>query len=678
MISVPRLMTGAAVACLLLAGPVLAAEGDAAGGDEGDTAFTVGEVVVTANRTVSTAVATSVDRLSPSVIERQSVDNSWELFGRLPGVVLTDFNQGTTSGRFSFRAFNGEGEINAVKLLIDGVPSNTNDGGMTFLDMIFPLQIASAETVRGTTDARYGLFNIAGDAEVSTRDSGRYLDARLGHGGWNATDLQLAAGLEGERFRQNYFVGARVADGYRDHSRSERQALSGRWGVSLADGKASLSALARYSHAEADEPGYLTRADAAASPRRSYAVSATDGGERDLAQAAIAYEGALPLGLSGEARLFASRYDDVRFVRFSAGTSQQERAGQEAQWGAMGHLAWQVPEAWPIDFALEAGADLLVQDVRSQRYLTFERTRQSQTRDQAYDLTSRGGYLQATFEPLSGLKIMPAYRVDWIDGDYHDRRSGVRAPAYDYGAIGQPKISLLWTIREDVTLFGSWGRTFQVGVGSGAYRIPPKLAQLDPSTNDGWELGVKYDPPGRLLARAAIWEQTATGEVKRKLNDPLGDSENLGGTRRRGLDMQLSFALTPKLTAWAAYGWQEAVIVTPDPAVPLARGKTIDHVPGNLFSGGLDWTATDRLTLALSVKAQDSYYLEQTNRTGRFGDYALADLDAVYKLTSKVDIQLQVKNLTDGDHEYVWWDGGQSLHSPGDGRSVHAAVMVRF
>ncbi|MCE3288459.1 MAG: TonB-dependent receptor, partial [Caulobacter sp.] len=117
MISVPRLMTGAAVACLLLAGPVLAAEGDAAGGDEGDTAFTVGEVVVTANRTVSTAVATSVDRLSPSVIERQSVDNSWELFGRLPGVVLTDFNQGTTSGRFSFRAFNGEGEINAVKLL---------------------------------------------------------------------------------------------------------------------------------------------------------------------------------------------------------------------------------------------------------------------------------------------------------------------------------------------------------------------------------------------------------------------------------------------------------------------------------------------------------------------------------------------------------------------------------
>lgn len=184
------LTTGAIAACMTLAaGPALAAGEIPVTTPSADTAFTVGELVVTAERTAPAALATSVDRLSPSVIERQSVDDAWELFGRLPGVVLTDFNQGATSGRFSFRAFNGEGEINAVRLLIDGVPSNTNDGGMPFLDMIFPLQIASAATVRGTLDACYGRFNIAGDAEVKTRQGGDYLDGRLGYDGWGAGRL---------------------------------------------------------------------------------------------------------------------------------------------------------------------------------------------------------------------------------------------------------------------------------------------------------------------------------------------------------------------------------------------------------------------------------------------------------------------------------------------------------
>ena len=97
-----------------------------------DTSFSVGDIVVTARDMAgsSATVLTSVDRLGGDIAQRQSVDNTWELFARLPGVTLTDFNQGTTSGRFSIRGFNGEGEINAVRLSIDGIPANTNDGGM--------------------------------------------------------------------------------------------------------------------------------------------------------------------------------------------------------------------------------------------------------------------------------------------------------------------------------------------------------------------------------------------------------------------------------------------------------------------------------------------------------------------------------------------------------------------
>ena len=133
----------AASVALALAAPAWAQHHDH-DADANDTSFSVGDIVVTARdmaRSTSNIV-TSIDRLGGDVAQRQSVDNSWELFARLPGVSLTDFNQGTTSGRFSIRGFNGEGEINAVKLLIDGVPSNDNAGRMDFIDLVSPLDIA--------------------------------------------------------------------------------------------------------------------------------------------------------------------------------------------------------------------------------------------------------------------------------------------------------------------------------------------------------------------------------------------------------------------------------------------------------------------------------------------------------------------------------------------------------
>ncbi len=152
--------------------------------DAPDTAFTVGEIVVSAGRMAGSSdnVLTSVDRLGGDIAQRANANYAWELVGRLPGVLVTNFNQGGVSGKFSLRGFNGEGEINAVKLTIDGVPSNSNDGNMPFIDAVFPLDIAEIEVVRGTSDPRHGLHAIAGSAEIRTRIGGSYADARASVG----------------------------------------------------------------------------------------------------------------------------------------------------------------------------------------------------------------------------------------------------------------------------------------------------------------------------------------------------------------------------------------------------------------------------------------------------------------------------------------------------------------
>ena len=123
----------------------------------GDSVIVLGEVPVysgSGGALPPTSLLTSVDILGADKIEDKNVQQSWELLGQLPGIQLTETRMGTESGKATFRAFNGEGYINGIKVLIDGIPSNVNSGNQRFIDMVFPLELDYIEVVRGTNDPR--------------------------------------------------------------------------------------------------------------------------------------------------------------------------------------------------------------------------------------------------------------------------------------------------------------------------------------------------------------------------------------------------------------------------------------------------------------------------------------------------------------------------------------------
>jgi len=643
-----------------------------------DTSFNVGEIVVTARNMAgsSSNVVTSIDRLGGDVAQNANVNYAWELVGRLPGVLVTNFNQGTTSGKFSFRGFNGEGEINAVKLLIDGIPSNSNDGNMPFIDEVFPLDIASIEVVRGTSDPRYGLHSIAGNANIITRIGGTYLDAKASAGSYATYEGQLSAGLERGKFSQNYLVGYRQSNSFRQHGDLDRLSLAGKWFYNFSEG-VRLGAIARYYKGNAQEPGYLTFADSRSDPQMTNAYNATDGDRRETQQYSLHFDANVSDRLDLTAKGYFNKLRDDRYVKFSAGASQQRRVTNEDQWGFLAALHYHADMAG-MPAMLEVGGDYQDQDDKSLRYLSVARVPTSQTRDQAFKLKIGGIYAQAILEPASWIKLTPAWRVDWVGGSFRNQLNNTSAPINDYGAISQPKMSISITPAKDLTLYGNWGRTFQIGVGSGAYLIAPRVLNLAPSINTGWETGIKYALGSKLEARVALWQQKATGEIKRKLNDPLGDSENLGATRRRGVDVQLSARPVKGLAFWGSVSHQNAVIVTPDPATPQFAGNQIDHVPHWLFSGGVDFTAVPKLRVSLWTGGQSSYELDSSNTHGRFGDYAVVNAEIAYQLTPNVEVTVSGKNLTSTYYEYVWWDGAQTLHSPADKANVTGSVRVRF
>lgn len=643
-----------------------------------DTTFSVGTIVVTARGMAGSSanVLTSVDVLGGDVAQGSDVDNVWELVGRMPGVQVTDFNQGTTSGKFSLRGFNGEGTINAVKLLVDGIPSNSNDGNMPYIDMVFPLNVAGIEVVRGTSDPRFGLHAIGGSANIITRSGGNYVDARGSIGSYETYEGQVAVGIERGKLSQNYMVGYRDGEGYRDHGNFDRLSLSGRWGLNLTE-EVRLGAIARYYKGNAQEPGYLTFADSRRDPQMTNAYNATDADAREMQQYGLTADVTFSPALDWSSTLYLNRLHDDRYVKFSAGASQQRRLTIEDHYGAMTALHWHGDVAG-VPLMLEAGGDVQWQDNQSLRWLSVNRVPTSQTRNQQYDLTVGGAYVQAIIEPADWLRITPAYRIDWVDGTFANRLNSTGATINDYGSIDQPKLSVAVLPLAGLTLYGNWGKTYQIGLGSGAYLIPPRLVDLDPSINEGWELGAKYEVGDTIQARVAWWQQTASGEIARKLNDPLGDFENVGATRRKGLDVQASLSPVQGLSLWGALAWQKAVITVPPAATPQYLGNRIDHTPEWLWSGGVEVQPVDGLTLSFAGRGASKYDLTSANAEGRWGGMTVFDVTALYALTEHLDLGLAVKNITSAYYEYVWWDGAQTLHSPADGRNVSVSLRARY
>ncbi len=671
-------LTPIAVGVILFCAAITAQAQDAVN-QSSTTAMTLGEVVVTAKGDPFDAsqLFTSVNIVPSERIEQQAVSNNWQLFDQVPGVMLTNFGQGTTSGKFSLRGFNGEGEINAVKLLIDGIPSNSNDGNMPYIDLAPRLDIDAIEVVRGTNDPRYGLHNIAGNANIITRFGGNYRQARLGYGSFNSRELQAGLGIDNGTFSQNYSVGYLNTNGYRDHSAAENLAFSGKWFFYSPDKRNQFGLIARHAAADAEESGYLTASEARDNPRQSPAHNASDEDRREMTQIALQGKSMLRDDLTATAQIYMNDLSDRRFVRFSAAASQQERIVSETHVGASITASWQVGATPLGNLTVMGGLDTEHQDNNSERYTTAMQVRTAQTRNQQFDFNTTGGFIQAAVRPSERLTITPALRLDTISGQYTNRLNGNTYQVNDYGLIQQPKLSAIYLVSDTFSVYANIGRTFQVGVGTASYKVN-QTRDLAPSINEGWETGIRFRPLPWLDGRVAIWEQTASNEARRKLNDPANDAENIGKTRRQGIDLEVNARPSSNFNFWVAGAIQRSEILQVDATAVGTEGKEIDHVPHLIYNFGIDYRADDKLRYSAWANGQTSYYLERTNSTGKFGSYLLMNTSVSYQVTSTVSVDLQVRNLFDRYYEYVWFDGAQSLHSPGAGRGVFVALNVKM
>ena len=659
-----------------------------------DPTIVMGEVRVSAQRNggplLTNRVLTSVDVLGADKVEDKNVMNSWELVGQLPGVQLTETRMGAESGKATFRAFNGEGYINGIKVLIDGIPSNVNSGNQRFIDMIFPLDIDYIEVVRGTNDPRYGLHNIGGNINFGTRQGGNYADARFTVGSYATREAQLAVGRDNGALAQNYFFAKQDSDEYRGTG-SDKYSAGAKWFLTSPDKTVRAGLVVRSYRHEAGEPGFLTAAQLREDRRQSPAKNTNDGSVRSLRHASLHLDWQITPDAWFSNKFYVNRYVDDRRVTFTSNplgsAPRQRRMWDETQRGLLSTITWSARK----ELVLDAGINAEYQDNHYRRYrftyaspTDFGKPAQTQN-DDNYSLDNVGAYVQAIVKPTAALKIVPALRIDRFSGENRTNASGAIAPLQDYGWIRQPKLSMVYNTSRNTSVYANWGRSFQILTGSDvpAY-LRPGQARFPASVNTGKEIGVKFKPAPGADLRLALWRQDATGEVA---NMPAtGTTVGLGETRRQGLDVQASGRAAERVGLWLSHSLQKAQVVRAFAANGASlAGKEVFSTPRRIINAGIDYRPTGRLRLGLQGRAQGDYFIDSPNEQGKYGGFVVFNASLRYSLSQRASIDLQLKNLAGREYAYVWYDNffwpagsAQPMFSAAPGRAAYLSLNVKL
>jgi iron complex outermembrane receptor protein len=614
----------------------------------------------------------SVDILSREELEYEHVNDTLELFSKIPGVYFSRYNQGLINADIAIRGFAGDGSSPHAALLIDGMPANLHNG-YNELDQLFPIAIDNVTVVKGNSDASLGLNNVAGNYRVNTRkDKGT--EVELTAGSFDTQELQAYTGFSAMGVSQHYSLGVRSSEGYRDHTDLEKMAASANWHWHATE-KTVVDLNVRLSSYDGDAPGYLDEESAQEDQTQSASYAGQEGGDKQTEHLSVSIAHKINDALKTNLKVYNQNFERERWVRFSDAGDLTNRFDDQTQKGFIANVNWDMNSDW----SLEVGANYQNQDNLEQRFGTInnERVRDysSVSRNYDYDVSNVGIFTKLNHKVNDRLEWNVAVRIDQLDGDFVNLETGEAKEMYDFGTIVQPKLNVTAIATESLKVFANVGRSFQTPFGSAAYTADD-TGDREVSLNDGWELGSQWFSSTALTARFSLWQQVASDEYI----TVDGTAQNIGETNRQGYDLTLQGDLFEKWSYWGSYTKIDSEIIKGSDDNASNEGNEIRSIPSYTASLGLNYQVMESLITRLHIRSQGDYYVNEANAGGKFGGYTTLGVSADYQLSWGV-VKFQINNLTDEYTEYVYdfsSDGTSTIHSPGAGVNGSVSLAVAF
>ncbi|WP_313007803.1 TonB-dependent receptor domain-containing protein [Brevundimonas vesicularis] len=650
------------------------------------------EIVVTAARLPPAAAdaAFSVVRIDEAVLSRSSrLDEALRsvpavsLFRRTSSAAANPTTQG-----ISLRAIAPSGAGRTL-VLLDGVPLNDPFGGWVIWSQATPESLESLDVIRGAGSGPYGAGALTGTITLRERAKGGAVDVSASErGGLRAAGSAstrlgpLAVTLSGLREVSDGYVPVRGPAAGAADTPLDLDSRSAALRVDTALGQANLSV--RAATWEEDRGSGLagTRANAS-----GHSLSAT------AAQT--------PSADGYGWRLQAWRIDS-NLANSSASVSADRSTTTPANdqfktpatgWGLNAALRRRMTDFAGGRLEWEVGADARFNDGETNELFSnptgagFTRIRRA-----GGETAVAGAYVDASWTAAEWL-VAGGLRVDRWENTGGFRQENTLATGAVLLNESDPDrsgevVSARLALRRDLgggyaaraaaysgfrpATLNELHRPFRVG-----NDITEANAALTPETLKGVETGLAFDREGVRWGASVFWNQIEDAIVNVTLGSgpatfpragfvPAGgvlrQRQNAGTIDAWGVELTGALDLSSAVSLNAAASWTDAEIDGGSSAAQLT-GLRPAQVPEWSATAGLDWRATDRLTLALAARYESSRFDDDLN--SRVLDAAVTlDVRAEWAFTPNATLWMAAENLFDEDVEVSKTGTGVAGYGP--------------
>ncbi|WP_295228114.1 TonB-dependent receptor [uncultured Brevundimonas sp.] len=650
------------------------------------------EIVVTAARLPPAAAdaAFSVVRIDESVLSRSSrLDEALRsvpavsLFRRTSSAAANPTTQG-----ISLRAIAPSGAGRTL-VLLDGVPLNDPFGGWVIWSQATPESLESLDVIRGAGSGPYGAGALTGTITLRERAKGGALDVSASErGGLRAAGSAstrlgpLAVTLSGLREVSDGYVPVRGPAAGAADTPLDLDSRSAALRVDTALGQANLSV--RAATWEEDRGSGLagTRANAS-----GHSLSAT------AAQA--------PSADGYGWRLQAWRIDS-NLANSSASVSADRSTTTPANdqfktpatgWGLNAALRRRMAEFAGGRLEWELGADARFNDGETNELFSnptgagFTRIRRAGGETAVAGVYVDASWIAADWLVAGGLRVDRWENTEGFRQENTLATGAVLLNESDPDRSGEV-VSARLAVRRDLgggyaaraaaysgfrpATLNELHRPFRVG-----NDITEANAALTPETLKGVETGLAFDRDGVRWGASVFWNQIEDAIVNVTIGTgpatfpragfvPAGgvlrQRQNAGTIDAWGVELTGALDLSSVVSLNAAASWTDAEIDGGSSAAQLT-GLRPAQAPEWSATAGLDWRATDRLTLALAARYESSRFDDDLN--SRVLDAAVTlDTRAEWAFTPNATLWMAADNLFDEDVEVSATGTGVAGYGP--------------
>ncbi len=660
----------------------------------GNTATPLDEIIVT-----STRMNKSLDRVAGAVsvvtqddiqFARQQLTLD-EGLTRVPGVFMQNQYNFAQRLRISIRGFGARANfgIRGIKVLVDGIPETLPDGQgqVSSIDIGATSQV---EVIRGPSSTLYG--NASGGVIHVTSESGAtepYMEGRMSGGNDDFRKLQVKLG--GSTDRVDYFVSLSESqfDGFRDHSDTENTQLSGRFRFDLGEERSLIAAFNYTDQPWSQDPGSLTAAAAAATPRAAWPANVNFDVGDGFTQSRIGFSYTMPLGEGHELsarnyylwRDFENRLPfvnggRVEFDRFFAG-------------GGVSYSYDGIFLDRPNRVIVGLDYDRQVDD--RQRYNNNMGVRGALTFDQEEKVASRGLFIQNELRVARNVELTLGMRLDEVTFDVTDR---FLADGDDSGRRKlddiSPMAGVVYSVSPNTHLYATYSSAFETPTTtefanpSGAGGFNP---DLDPQVARNYEIGMRGIIDGRHSYDLALFRVNVKDElIQYEVDASPGRFyyANAGRSSRKGVEMSFVARPTERLRATFSYTYSD-----------FTFREFLDRFDNDFAGNMLPGTPKDLLFAELSYRHPRGWFgaLDTLYVGSQYADNANSSVNSSYNATNLrlgleseigrsmvVSPFIGVNNLLDERYNANVRinAAGSRFYEPAPGRNLFAGVTLRY